>query len=29
MAPDQIDVVVDACQMRTPFEEIAGWARLG
>jgi hypothetical protein len=29
MAPDKIDVVVDACQMRTPFEEIAGWARLG
>ena len=29
MAPDEIDVVVDACQMRTPFEEIAGWARLG
>ena len=29
MAPEQIDVVVDACQMRTPFEEIAGWARLG
>lgn len=29
IAPDRIDVVVDACQMRTPFEEIAGWARLG
>jgi hypothetical protein len=29
MAPDQIDVVVDACQMRNPFEEIADWARRG
>ncbi len=29
LAPERIDVVVDACQMRTPFEEIALWARRG
>ena len=29
MAPDRIDVVVDACQMRTPRDEIAGWVRRG
>ncbi|MGA8550827.1 MAG: hypothetical protein WB678_11380, partial [Stellaceae bacterium] len=29
LAPERIDVVVDACQMRTPFEEIALWARHG
>jgi hypothetical protein len=29
MAPERIDVVVDACQMRTPLDEIAGWIRLG
>lgn len=25
MAPDRVDVVVDACQMRNPLEEIGGW----
>jgi hypothetical protein len=29
MAPDRIDVVVDACQMRTPFEQIADWIKRG
>jgi hypothetical protein len=29
MAPDRIDVVVDACQMRTPPDTIADWIRLG
>ncbi len=29
LAPERIDVVVDACQMRTPFAEIALWARRG
>lgn len=29
MAPELIDVVVDACQMRTPFDEIIRWTRLG
>lgn len=29
LAPERIDVVVDACQMRTPFEEIVLWARRG
>ncbi len=25
MAPDRVDVVVDACQMRNPLAEIGGW----
>jgi hypothetical protein len=29
MAPDRIDVVVDACQMRTPFDQIVNWINLG
>jgi hypothetical protein len=29
LAPDRIDVVVDACQMRTPLDQIASWIRLG
>jgi hypothetical protein len=29
IAPDRIDVVVDACQMRTPLNRIADWIRLG
>jgi hypothetical protein len=29
IAPDQIDVVVDACQLRTPFPMIGGWVRKG
>ena len=29
IAPDRIDVVVDACQMRTPLDQIACWIRLG
>ncbi len=29
MAPDQVDVVVDACQMRTPFPDLAGHLRGG
>jgi hypothetical protein len=29
MAPDRIDVVVDACQMRTPLEQLADWIERG
>jgi hypothetical protein len=29
IAPGEIDVVVDACQMRTPFYEIGAWVRRG
>jgi hypothetical protein len=29
MAPDRIDVVVDACQMRTPLDQIADWIKRG
>ena len=27
LAPDRVDVVVDACQMRNPLAEIGGWVR--
>ena len=29
LAPERVDVVVDACQMRTPFAQIARWVRRG
>jgi hypothetical protein len=29
VAPERIDVVVDACQMRTPLDQIADWVRRG
>ena len=29
LAPERVDVVVDACQMRNPLDDIGGWVRRG